>query len=186
MALNKALNHLLEWAKSNYEMLVNPEKSEFQQFTFSSKQYPHLSLVYNSTNLPCTSCTTYLRVQLEYKLQWSKHIDELAHWGEKRLSLLRKLARTKWGAYRDILTQAYTANVRPVLEYGNELLVGHCGIAGNEEADKLAKQGSEKPQPQTLLEYWTIKRLLMRCVSNMQIRSTVIENKRRESSGPVS
>ena len=36
----------------------------------------------------------------------------------RRLSLMKKLAGTKWGADRRILRQVYTGNVRPVMEYG--------------------------------------------------------------------
>ena len=40
----------------------------------------------------------------------------------------------------------------------------HCGIKGNEEADRLAKECSQKEQPDVPLEYGTTKRALRRAM----------------------
>jgi hypothetical protein len=59
-----------------------------------------------------------LGVKLDKKLTWKPHIHGTEKRATKRLSLMEKLAGTKWGASSNILRQVYTGYVRPVMEYG--------------------------------------------------------------------
>jgi hypothetical protein len=43
--------------------------------------------------------------------------------GLKRIRLLNRLTLTKWGATQDILITTYKTYVRPVMEYGNEVII---------------------------------------------------------------
>ncbi|GFT58443.1 uncharacterized protein TNCV_2119371 [Trichonephila clavipes] len=53
---------------------------------------------------------------------WKGHAEENAKKGEKRLSLLKRLAGVTWGSSPDVLSTTYKSHVRPVLDYGGEFL----------------------------------------------------------------
>lgn len=54
--------------------------------------------------------------------------------------------------------------ISSLLEEGRQIVLqwipSHCGIAGNDAADKLANAGSDLQQPSPALEYHTVKRLI--------------------------
>ena len=117
--MNVALERLSRWAGVN-ELVVNPEKTEFQLFTMSTKTHI-VNLKYEDIDLRRTSEATYLGIKLDTRLTWSKHTEAMAERGIKRSNLLKRLAGTKWGANQDVLTLGYKSYVRPAMEYGIEL-----------------------------------------------------------------
>ena len=63
----------------------------------------------------------------------------------------------------DTLTRQLLEHTDRLSEHNNVLLQwipAHVGIAGNEVADKLAKEGSKKDQPQPPISYREVKTLL--------------------------
>jgi len=61
----------------------------------------------------------YLGVTYDKHLTWKVQITNAEAKARKKLSIMRKLAGTNWGANEKILRQVYQGNVRHTLEYGS-------------------------------------------------------------------
>ncbi|GFS42658.1 uncharacterized protein LOC103524116 [Trichonephila inaurata madagascariensis] len=99
--LNSALVTLANWSLEN-DFKVNPDKTNFELFTLSTKEH-NINLVYNNGAILRTDCATYLGISLDSRLTWTK----LAKGVEKatsRLSLLKRIAGVKWGSSQSVLT----------------------------------------------------------------------------------
>ncbi|GFT84989.1 putative RNA-directed DNA polymerase from transposon BS [Trichonephila clavipes] len=119
-ALNSSLLNLETWANTN-KMEVIDLKTVSQFYNLSTKQ--HLfHLEYKELPLKQVSLSKYLGINLDSKLHWGTHIAETSEKGLKRLNLLKRLTAIKWGATQDILTTVYKTYVRPVLDYGCEVV----------------------------------------------------------------
>ena len=65
-----------------------------------------------------------LGVILDKKLTFNAHIDENAKKGRQRLGLLKLLSGSKWGCKPKTLIRLYKSYIRPVLEYGDPVILG--------------------------------------------------------------
>ncbi|GFW65770.1 uncharacterized protein LOC103524116 [Trichonephila clavipes] len=70
-----------------------------------------------------TDCATYLGIFLDSRLTWTKHIAKLVENATSRLSLLNGIVCVKWGSSQSVLTSTFISYIRPVMDYGSELLV---------------------------------------------------------------
>ncbi|GFW54290.1 uncharacterized protein LOC103524116 [Trichonephila clavipes] len=70
-----------------------------------------------------TNCATYLGISRDSRLTWTKHIAKVVENATSRLSLLKRIAGVKWGSSQSVLTSTFTSYIRPVIDYGSELLV---------------------------------------------------------------
>ncbi|GFW43681.1 probable RNA-directed DNA polymerase from transposon BS [Trichonephila clavipes] len=118
--LNSALVTLASWSLEN-DFKVNPDNTNFELFTLSTKK--HINLVYNNNAILRTDCATYLGISLDSRLTWTKHIAKVVENATSRLSLLKRIAGVKWGSSQSVLTSPFTSYIRPVIDYGSELLV---------------------------------------------------------------
>ena len=62
---------------------------------------------------------TYLGVTFDKRLTWKQHIMSAEAKARRKLTTMRKLAGTNWGANEKVLKSVYEGNVRPHLEYGS-------------------------------------------------------------------
>ena len=69
--------------------------------------------------MPQVDTPTFLGVTLDTRLTWKPHIEAVEARSIKRLSHMKKLAGTKWGANSGILRQVYSGSVRPIAEYAS-------------------------------------------------------------------
>lgn len=115
--MQDAMNNTSKWA-TDWCVTINSLKTVATCFSLSNTK-ENIKLTINNQRIPQEDTPTYLGVKLDKRLTWSPHIQEMGRRATRRLSLMKKLAGTKWGASSNILRQVYTGNVRPVLEYGS-------------------------------------------------------------------
>ncbi|GFW59345.1 uncharacterized protein LOC103524116 [Trichonephila clavipes] len=78
-------------------------------------------------------CYSYLRISLDSRLTWTKHIAKVVENATSRLSLLKRTDGVKWASFQSVLTSTFTSYIRLVINYGSELLV----IASDSALSKL-------------------------------------------------
>ena len=115
--MQDALNNTSKWAR-DWCVKVNCLKTVATCFSLSNTT-ENIKLTINNQQIPQDDAPTYLGVKLDKRLTWNPHIKEMEKRASRRLSLMKKLAGTKWGANSSILKQVYTGSVRPVMEYGS-------------------------------------------------------------------
>ncbi|GFY59370.1 uncharacterized protein LOC103524116 [Trichonephila inaurata madagascariensis] len=114
--LNSALVTLANWSLEN-DSKVSPDKTNFELFTLSTRKH-NINLVYNNNAILRTD---YLGISLDYRLTWTKHIAKVVENATSRL--LKRIAGVKWGSSQSVLASTFTSYIRPVIDYGSELLV---------------------------------------------------------------
>ncbi|GFY59171.1 uncharacterized protein LOC103524116 [Trichonephila inaurata madagascariensis] len=97
-------------------------------FKFGIKQhqeFKYMNIFMNNDALRDfrTDCATYLGISLDSRLTWTKHIARVVENATSRLSVLKRIAGVKWGSSQSVLTSTYTSYIRPVIDYGSELLI---------------------------------------------------------------
>ena len=115
--MQEAMNLISDWAKE-WLVMINRTKTEATCFSLSPKR-EELILQINGQKIHQQDTPTYLGVKLDRKLTWFPHISTMHSKGLRKMALMKKLAGTKWGANMKILTQVYTATVRPHMEYAS-------------------------------------------------------------------
>ena len=115
--MQDALNNTAKWAR-DWCVTINTRKTVATCFSLSNTKQK-LQLTVNGQEIPEEETPTYLGVKLDKKLTWNPHIQESERKAIRRLAIMKKLAGTNWGASSTILKQAYTGNIRPVMEYGS-------------------------------------------------------------------
>ena len=114
--MQTALDKLTEWTEK-WCLQINKEKSAATLFTLSRQKTSPLTL--GNTPLVYADEQTYLGVTFDRRLSWKPQIAKAESKARKKLSIMRKLAGTSWGANERILKQVYQGNVCPTLEYGS-------------------------------------------------------------------
>ena len=95
---------------------VNKDKSSF--FTLSPKQKAG-TITLGGTPLKEDEEATYLGVTFDKKQTWKQHIAKAEGKARRKMTILRQLAGTTWGASEKVLKTVYQGTVRPHLEYGS-------------------------------------------------------------------
>ena len=114
--MQTAMNTISNWA-DEWMVTINRIKTESTLFSLSTKKESY-SLKIENDEIPQQETPTYLGVKLDKKLTWNPYITSLENKAVKKISIMRKLAGTKWGANTKVLKQVYTGAVRPHLKYG--------------------------------------------------------------------
>ncbi|KAI8483405.1 hypothetical protein Bbelb_388680 [Branchiostoma belcheri] len=122
---------------SNNNMLLNGKKSQALHISFS-RSIPVLPpLVLGGEAVPTTTVAKGLGFTFDNKLTWNDHIKSSVTKASSRLHYLRLLC--KQGIDVDDLLQVYKSLIRPVLEYGNVLLVG-CSAEQSRDIERVQKR----------------------------------------------
>ena len=113
--IQQALDVLYEWTKRWMDRL-NADKTTYSVFSLSPNQ-KKVVLKINGECLKQELSPTYLGITFDRRLAWKSHIEKAEKKAKTRLTIVRKLAGSKWGADMKTLNKAYVGNVRPALEY---------------------------------------------------------------------
>ena len=113
--IQDTVNRVNSWTEK-WALKLNKTKTVSTLFSLStSKEKVKLNIA--DQPVPQVETPTFLGVTLDTRLTWKPHLEAVETRTVKRLSLLKKLAGTSWGANSRILRQVYTGAVRPIAEY---------------------------------------------------------------------
>ena len=115
--IQDAMNSISDWAEE-WMVTINKNKTQATCFSLSTKKEQY-NLHLQGGNIPQQETPTYLGVTLDRRLSWIPQVKTMESKATKKMAIMKKLAGTKWGANRKILTQVYTGAVRPNLEYAS-------------------------------------------------------------------
>ena len=111
-ALQEDLNRLYRWCQK-WQLPLYTKKCKVMCISLKKKS-PSYTYRINTTTLEWVETFKYLGVTINSKLKWGDHITEVTARASRILNLLR---RTMRDCHRDAKTKAYSALVRPILEY---------------------------------------------------------------------
>ena len=114
--IQQALDVLCEWTK-RWMVRLNGDKTAYSVFSLSPNQ-KKVVLKINGECLKHELSPTYLGITFDRRLTWKPHIEKGEKKAKTRLTIVRKLAGSKWGADMKTLNKAYVGNLRPALKYG--------------------------------------------------------------------
>ena len=136
--LQKMINILEGWCRQ-WRIKLNGEKSSFLPITRlrNPDNGEDMSLQIFDDIVRAKTNAKFLGVNLDSKLQFGKHIDELCSKATKRLSVLRFLSRA--GTKPTILIRLYKIYIRSLFESGSAGFIS----ASKRELDKLQKIQNE-------------------------------------------
>ena len=114
--IQEALNTLNRWTK-HWLVKINSKKTTYTIFSLSPKEQS-VNLYIDEQKINEDKTPTYLGITFDKRLTWKQQIEKAELKAKTRLSLMRRLAGTSWGADFKTLKKVYTGYVRPTLEYG--------------------------------------------------------------------
>ena len=115
--IQQAIDQLTAWTE-DWCVTVNKDKSSTTLFTLSPKKQASPIKIGTHT-LKEEDEATYLGVTFDKRLTWKTHTLHTEGKAREKLTNMRKLAGTTWGANEQILKTVYEGSVRPVLEYSS-------------------------------------------------------------------
>ena len=99
--LREALLQLEKWTKE-WVVRVNAGKTTYTVFTLSTKEQK-VNLVFNGLILQEDKTPVYLGVTFDPRLTWKEQLQKNKTKAKLRMSLMKKLAGTDWGANQNVL-----------------------------------------------------------------------------------
>jgi len=115
--IQTAINNVSDWA-DEWALKLSKTKTVTTLFSLSTSK-EEIKLKVADQLVPQVETPTFLGVTLDTRLTWKPHIEKVEERSLKKLSLMKKLAGTTWGANSNILRQVYIGAVRPVTEYAS-------------------------------------------------------------------
>jgi trans-2-enoyl-CoA reductase len=105
--MTEVLTALGNWCNEN-AMTINTEKTFYQIFSLNHKK-PTASLKINKKPVVETQEVKYLGMYLGGKLTWKNHVERTVEKTKKKLNVMKRLAGSKWGSSRSVLSATYIA-----------------------------------------------------------------------------
>ena len=115
--IQNTINEVCSWTES-WALQLNTTKTVSTLFTLSTAK-EKVSLRLNNQPVPQVETPAFLGVTLDTRLTWKPHLEVVEAKATRKLTIMKKLAGTTWGANSDILKQVYTGAERPVVEYAS-------------------------------------------------------------------
>ena len=136
--LNRDLRTLQEYC-NKWKITINPTKTVYSIFTLSPVESKlNLEIKIGGEQARKEQQPTYLGVQMDTRLTFREHVDNLKRKANKRLTLIKRLASCDWGSNMNTLRSLYIGYVRSVLDCNMSLQVS-CSNTRKEELDKVQK-----------------------------------------------
>ena len=114
--IQEALTKIEEWTRK-WLVTLNAKKTTYTIFSLSTRPQTAVLKV-GGHAVPQDNTPTYLGVTFDPKMTWKQQINKCSTKAKLRLSLMKKLSGTCWGADYSVQKKLYTGRIRPVLEYG--------------------------------------------------------------------
>lgn len=112
LLLNSVLKQICKWSKRN-RLSIHLGKSEAMLISTSSFTGPLQELSYNSNSMEFVTSTRCLGVDIDCKLSWSRHIENLCKSYSKKLGALKRMSRLPSRTLEEI----YFKTVLPGITY---------------------------------------------------------------------
>ena len=109
--IQRDLDALMDWG-STWGMKFNAKKCNIMRVSRSRKPLQHFYSLGNEI-IQEVSDAKYLGIQIDYKLDWNKHISTVAARGQSKLAFLNRNLK---GCPKKLRDTAYISPFRPVLE----------------------------------------------------------------------
>ena len=110
--MQRDLDALMDWG-STWGMKFNAKKCNIMRVSRSRKPLQHFYSL-GSEILQEVSDAKYLGIQIDNKLDWTKHISTVADRGQSKLAFLNRNLK---GCPKKLRDTAYISLIRPALEY---------------------------------------------------------------------
>ena len=120
--------------KSNQNCLLH-----FSLSTVESRQT--LNIQIDGTHAKKEQQPTYLGVQMDTRLSFKEHVDNLKKKANRRLKLIKCLASSDWGSNMNTLRTLYVGYVRSILDYNMSIQIS-CSKTRKEELDRIQNNAS--------------------------------------------
>jgi len=115
--VQKDLDVLHDWC-DRWGFKISIDKTITVLFT-QRKDTPRIQLQLEGRPVKVQKIPTFLGVVFDHWLTWRQHIDYLSAKCGRRLSLMRAVSGTRWGASHQALITMYRMLIRSVLDYGS-------------------------------------------------------------------
>ena len=117
--IQRIVDQLVSWGQT-LGLTFNPTKTVCIQFTRATDKTiktPRRKLRVNNTDIPFTTETRYLGVQLDSKLVWNSHFDITISKAKRYLCQLVGALNKYWGPKPYLVKWIFQAIVKPRLTY---------------------------------------------------------------------
>ena len=118
--LQQDINKLHSWTQK-WQLALNTNKCKVMNISLKKKALPFTYCI-NNNPLEWVDVIKCLGVKIHRKLSWADHVTEITSRASQILNLLR---RSMHGCHKDAKSIAYTALVRPHLEYSSPVWTPH-------------------------------------------------------------
>ena len=132
------INKVSDWTRK-WALRLNKIKTVSTLFSLSTTK-EKVKLTLEDQQVPHVDTPTFLGVTLNTRLTWNPHIEAVEAGSIKRLSLMKKLAGTKWAGHSGILRQVYSGAVRPIAQYASTTW-NTAPTANKNNLDKVQNMG---------------------------------------------
>ncbi|KFM70160.1 hypothetical protein X975_24992, partial [Stegodyphus mimosarum] len=103
-------------------MEINLQKDVYQTFSLTHQPIK-LNLFYQNLPVLQTNHFSYLGVIFHHKLTWKEHVTNILQRATERLTLLKRIADSKWGCCKTILNLTYNSYILPLITYCSKSFV---------------------------------------------------------------
>ena len=112
--LNTELQHVSTWLKVN-KLLLNIEKTKYMIFRSHNKIIHPLNIKFDGKNIECLSNFNLLGININEKLDWSRHVDMISSKISKTICILNKI---KHSLPQNIRLMIYNTLIASHFNYG--------------------------------------------------------------------